>query len=207
MDTNDKAKLALTGVVLTSLVGLALLASHLPVLQQLYIQVSGSLLGLLGLHHGHDILSGGSDAPQDVPDGPPAPQAAPASPLGLALTVEQLQAIMPEAHPALCQAHIDGINTAAAKWDINTPARMSMFLGNCALECNQLREMEEHWVPTQAQLDYEPPKHVAKVLGNTQTGDGVPGEPSARTSRAPPSRLRRPATPGRLPAGSGVSAA
>jgi putative chitinase len=177
MDANDKAKLTLTGVVLTSLVGLVLLAGHFPAVQQLYLQVSGSLLGLLGLHHGHDILSNGIGSGSSAPDAPEAPQEAPQAdqvPTAVGLvTVEQLQAIMPRAGPILCRNNIDAINTACQKWGINTPTRMAMFLGNCALECDELRETEEHWVPTQAQLDYEPPHHVAAVLGNTQKGDGV----------------------------------
>lgn len=200
MNSSDWAKLGLAAAVLVALVGLGILAGHIPAIQALYMQIAGSLLGLLGVHHGGDILSNKLDdghdndnpsadandtdsAPKEPvkPPSDPVPAQnqsnlppAPAEPVPAPwmVTREQLEAIIPRASAQLCLEHCPAINAAAGKWGINTPARMAMWLGNCALECNQLREMHEHWVPTDAQLDYEPPHHVAKVLGNTQKGDG-----------------------------------
>lgn len=203
MNSSDWSKFGLAAAVLAALVGLAIAAGHIPVLKDLYLQIATSLLGLLGVHHGGDILSNklddGADndlvtpganstdkGPKEPPKAPsdplpaqnqsnlpPAPTPAPEpTQLPWMVTIEQLMVIMPEAGIGRCTEHMPAINAAAGKWGINTPARMAMFLGNCALECNQLRETLEHWVPTQAQVDYEPPHHVAKVLGNTQKGDG-----------------------------------
>ena len=56
MDSSDWSKFALTGAVLVALVVMAVLAGHVPAIHDLYMQVSGSLLGLLGVHHGHDLV-------------------------------------------------------------------------------------------------------------------------------------------------------
>jgi hypothetical protein len=76
MDANDWTKLGLTCGTFTALVGLAVLAAHLPAIHELYMQVSGSLLGLLGIHHGHDLISNrGSDAIPDAAAGDDEPVA------------------------------------------------------------------------------------------------------------------------------------
>lgn len=90
----------------------------------------------------------------------------------MTLTLEQLVAIMPRAPAAVLPLHLDQINAAAAEFGIDTPARLACWLGECSLECNQLRNLEEEWGPSEAQARYEPPSMVAKVLGNTQEGDG-----------------------------------
>lgn len=68
MDATDWTKLGLTLGIFTALVSLAVLAAHLPAVKDIYMQVSGSLLGLLGIHHGHDLISnrgsGGDDGEQ-----------------------------------------------------------------------------------------------------------------------------------------------
>ncbi len=99
-----------------------------------------------------------------------APKAAtPASPL----TAEVLATVMPEAGAERCRVHAPAAAAACRRWGVDANVeRLAMFLGNCALECDQLRHLEEEWVPTQAQLDYEPPHHVAAILGNTEPGDG-----------------------------------
>jgi len=136
------------------------------------MQVSGSLLGLLGLHHGHDVLSGGSDDDVPAPETPVSSDSAPQTPANtqFQLTAAHLQAIMPQIQDA--EAWTPYIGTALQRWDINTPERAAMFLANCALECDQCRHMQEEWGPDAAQRLYEPPSRVAKVLGNTQGGDG-----------------------------------
>jgi len=88
------------------------------------------------------------------------------------ITAEQLQAIMPRAPADVVAAHLDPLNAAAAEFGIDSPARLACWLGECSLECNQLRGLEEDWGPSEAQARYEPPSHVATELGNTQTGDG-----------------------------------
>jgi putative chitinase len=165
-------KLALTAAVFTALVGMALLASKIPALQTLYLQVSGSLLSLLGLNHAHDLIGQKTDDGVDNSVAPVVP-AAPPAPVSTGPTPEQiLTAIMPAAHPALIAVHAPAMAAAASKWDISTPQRLAMFLANIALECDQLRELQEDWGPSEAQLKYEPPSHVATELGNTEAGDG-----------------------------------
>lgn len=57
---------------------------------------------------------------------------------------------------------------AMAVYDINTPARIGMFLANVGHETMGLKFLREIWGPTAAQLGYE----GRADLGNVQTGDG-----------------------------------
>lgn len=83
------------------------------------------------------------------------------------ITVEQLMtctgASKARAEPALL-----GAIRAMALYDINTPARIGMFLANVGHETGGLRWLREIWGPTEAQLRYE----GRRDLGNVQPGDG-----------------------------------
>lgn len=60
------------------------------------------------------------------------------------------------------------IERAMAEFDINTPARQTMFLAQIGHESGSLRWSVEIWGPTPAQSRYE----GRKDLGNVQAGDG-----------------------------------
>ena len=85
MDAADWTKLGLTVGVLGALVGLAILATHLPAIHDLYMQVEGGLLGLLGIHHGHDLISNRDPTGDDEDGQPQAPGGVPQEPEGALL--------------------------------------------------------------------------------------------------------------------------
>jgi putative chitinase len=81
--------------------------------------------------------------------------------------------------PAILQAGTGCTNERAVAWqsaiqetcvrfDINTAARIAMFLAQIGHESGGLRYVREIWGPTPAQIRYE----GRKDLGNTQAGDG-----------------------------------
>jgi putative chitinase len=61
------------------------------------------------------------------------------------------------------------IEDAMAHYDINTPARIGMFLANVGHESGGLKWLTELWGPTPAQQRYE----GRADLGNHQHGDGA----------------------------------
>lgn len=60
------------------------------------------------------------------------------------------------------------LDTACARYAIDRPTRMAMFLSQVGHETASLQYVREVWGPTDAQLRYE----GRADLGNTETGDG-----------------------------------
>jgi predicted chitinase len=83
-----------------------------------------------------------------------------------------LRAIMPALPAAKLTLFLPFLQSAAAEFVIDRPAREAAFIAQLAHESGQLRFMEEIWGPTEAQKRYEPPSTLATKLGNTEKGDG-----------------------------------
>ena len=88
------------------------------------------------------------------------------------LTIEQLQAIMPQLPAAKRTTYFPFLTAAVTEFGIDQPARTAAFLAQLAHESAQFKFMEEIWGPTAAQRRYEPPDKLATNLGNTEPGDG-----------------------------------
>lgn len=83
--------------------------------------------------------------------------------IGLSQFMVCTGATLERAEPAL-----QGANDAMDEYEINTPARIGMFLANVGHETAGLKFVREIWGPTPAQRRYE----GRLDLGNTQHGDG-----------------------------------
>jgi putative chitinase len=83
----------------------------------------------------------------------------------LAVTAEQLKAICPEASLANIQKHIEPLNTAMSKYQINTRLRQAHFLAQVSVESDHFRATREY----ASGKEYE----GRADLGNTQPGDGA----------------------------------
>jgi putative chitinase len=70
---------------------------------------------------------------------------------------------------ARAAAWLQNISAAMNEFEINTPARITMFLAQVGHESGGLIYTTELWGPTPAQLGYE----GREDLGNTQPGDGL----------------------------------
>lgn len=81
------------------------------------------------------------------------------------ITKEQLQAIYKEADPKRVLRFLGPLNNTLDEFEINTPARIRMFLAQIGHESGQLRYVKELASGTA----YE----GRKDLGNTSPGDGV----------------------------------
>lgn len=79
------------------------------------------------------------------------------------ITAQQLNAVMPLARGFIA-IYLEPINAACVEYEINTPARISVFLGQLAHESGQLRYVRE--IATGAAYEGR------ADLGNTQPGDG-----------------------------------
>lgn len=88
------------------------------------------------------------------------------------ITLELLQAICPKTNHVRLEAFVDPLNAAATEFQITTELRIAHFLAQTSHESGCFLWMREIWGPTDAQKNYEPPSHLASVLGNTQAGDG-----------------------------------
>lgn len=82
------------------------------------------------------------------------------------LTLENLKALGVK-EPYLSR-YLDPLNKTLEKYRINTPLRISIFFSQILHESGMLRYSEE----LADGLAYEPPKPLAKTLGNTEIGDG-----------------------------------
>jgi putative chitinase len=92
----------------------------------------------------------------------------------MALTSEQLAAIMPAANPADIQAYLDAINDTMDSYEINTPERQAAFLGQIAEESNELWHIRAHFKSAFGEEYASGKLYEGRVdLGNTQPGDGV----------------------------------
>jgi predicted chitinase len=89
------------------------------------------------------------------------------------LTIDELEAIMPQLPAAKGASLYPFLSAAIAEFAIEAPARTAAFLAQLAHESAQFRFMEEIWGPTDAQRRYEPPSTLATKLGNTEPGDGL----------------------------------
>lgn len=84
------------------------------------------------------------------------------------MTPEMLRKAMPFAG-ARAWIFIDPLNRAMLRWNINTPPRQAAFLGNVAAETASLSLLKE----ASDGARYEPPSDLARMLGNTEPGDGA----------------------------------
>jgi putative chitinase len=98
-------------------------------------------------------------------DGPSPVQGPVPGPTTGGVSVEQLQAIMPDVSAETAAYYLPYLNAAMAEGNINTPQRQAAFLAQLAAESGQFRWMEE----IASGADYE----GRLDLGNTQPGDGV----------------------------------
>lgn len=83
----------------------------------------------------------------------------------MTLTAEQLGDIMLQAGPARISRYLEPLNVAMSDAQIDTPARLAMWLAQIAHESGELRYTEE--IASGAAYEYR------RDLGNTRPGDGV----------------------------------
>jgi putative chitinase len=88
------------------------------------------------------------------------------------VTDSQLGRIMPKLPVEKRALYLPFLNKAMDTYEINTRLRKAAFLAQVAHESGELRYLEEIWVPTEAQTLYEPESELARILGNTEPGDG-----------------------------------
>jgi putative chitinase len=88
------------------------------------------------------------------------------------VTDSQLAQIMPTLPAAKRSLYLPFLNKAMEIYGIDSRLRKAAFLAQIAFESVELKYMEEIWGPTEAQLLYEPESELARILGNTEPGDG-----------------------------------
>jgi putative chitinase len=84
----------------------------------------------------------------------------------------QLAQIMPNLPAEKRALYLPFLNRAMNTYGINNRLRKAAFLAQIAHESGELRYLEEIWGPTEAQSLYEPESELARILGNTEPGDG-----------------------------------
>jgi putative chitinase len=88
------------------------------------------------------------------------------------VTDTQLAQIMPKLPAEKRALYLPFLNRAMETYGIDNRLRQAAFLAQIAHESGELRYLEEIWGPTEAQLLYEPESELARILGNTEPGDG-----------------------------------
>jgi putative chitinase len=88
------------------------------------------------------------------------------------ITKEQLAQLTPKLPKQKLDLYYPYLLQLLPAAHIDTPLRLCHFLAQVLEESDQLRFTVEIWGPTPQQLKYEPPNHLASILGNTQPGDG-----------------------------------
>lgn len=88
------------------------------------------------------------------------------------LTPEILSQIAKNAPDHACEAFAPAIVKYAPVADLNTLTRMSCFLSQVMVECDEFKALTERWGPTALQQIYEWPSKQAQRLGNIRPGDG-----------------------------------
>jgi putative chitinase len=88
------------------------------------------------------------------------------------ITLSDLQAICPKTNHVRLESFVDPLNATASEFAIDSAQREAHFLAQLAHESGCFLWMREIWGPNAAQKNYEPPSHLAEILGNTQAGDG-----------------------------------
>lgn len=95
----------------------------------------------------------------------------------MSVTAAELGAAWPRAAAALILTHVDPLNAALSEWGLGTPLQIAHFLAQTGWECDELEHLVEEWAApgthaAELQAQYEPPSATARILGNTQPGDG-----------------------------------
>lgn len=103
----------------------------------------------------------------------------------MSLSKDNLKSIFPLAMAGSIAKFCDQLNISMAKYEVNTPLRVAMFIANIGEESGQLNNTHELWGPTDLQKRYERDfshawpttatdkvNEVAWSLGNSEPGDG-----------------------------------
>jgi putative chitinase len=89
------------------------------------------------------------------------------------MDVSLLSTILIHAPQIRLQNYLPFLQASMEYAEINTPARIAMYMAQIAHESGEFRYLEEIWGPTSAQKRYEPPSDLAVRLGNTEPGDSL----------------------------------
>lgn len=92
----------------------------------------------------------------------------------MAITQEQLTAIMPAAKTEDLADFCEALDSAMEAYDISTPKRQAAFLAQCAEESDQLWHQRDHYHSARGE-EYASGRTYEgrKDLGDIHTGDGV----------------------------------
>lgn len=87
-------------------------------------------------------------------------------------TVQEVKELCPKVKDL--ENFTESLNLTLKKYKINTPLRVAAFLSRMGHESWDFTKFEEVWTNTPQQRKYDPSSgsSVARVLGNTQVGDG-----------------------------------
>lgn len=95
------------------------------------------------------------------------------------MTLDRFMSALPSLSREKAQLYLPFCNEAMERFGISTPRRQAMFLAQIAVETSDLQHLSERGGKDKKYFDrYEPGhlspdgKNVAKILGNTEPGDG-----------------------------------